>query len=80
MYKLLDEFVNRTQAAHTCYSTTMFNVVYLIGVEQNVHCAQIGRLRLFPIDEDEKKANILLCQELQKIGLATRMRPRNNAL
>ena len=75
MYKLLDEFVNRTQAAHTCYSTTMFNVVYLIGVQQHVYCA------LFAIDEDaEKKANILLCEELQKNRLTARMRPSNNAV
>ena len=41
----------------------------------------MGRLRLFAIDEDaEKKANILLCEDLQKNGLAARMRPSNNAL
>ena len=67
------------EAAPTCYNTTMFNVVYLIGVEQHVYCAQTSRLRLFTIDEDaQKKANILLCEELQKNGLAARMRPSNN--
>ena len=39
------------------YSTSSFNVVHLIGVEEHVYCAQMGRLRLFAIDEDaEKKA------------------------
>ena len=69
------------EAAPTCYDTTMFDVVHLIGVEEHVYCAQMGRLRLFAIDEDaEKKVNILLCEDLQKNGLAARMRPSNNAL
>ena len=57
------------------------SVVYLIGVEQHVYCVQIGKLRLFAIDEDaEKKANILFSLEVQKNWLAATMRPSNNAL
>ena len=48
--------------------------MYLIGVE-------MSWLRLFAIDENaEKKANILLCEELKKNGLAARITPSNNAL
>ena len=69
------------ESAPTCYNTTMFNAVYLIGIEQHAYCAQMGRLRLLAIDEDaENKANILLCEELQKNGLTARMRPSSNVL